>query len=149
MNILHALLGEHGVFYAQFRFLEEALPEETDLAIIHRLGAMLDAALQSHATLENEGLFTRLEERMGVVPPVMVMRSEHDQIGENMTALTHTRDVDQARDLLLDTIAIARDHFAKEEQVLFPMAANMLPADELQALGAEWAAARGVALGGV
>ena len=56
--------------------------------------------------------------------------------------------MEQARDLLLDTIAIARDHFAKEEQVLFPMAANALPPEELQALGAEWAAARGVTLGG-
>ncbi len=148
MNILQALLGEHAVFYAQFGYLEQILPTEQDLTVIRNLGGMLGEALASHASLENEILFALLEECLGPLPPVMVMRMEHDQIDGGLAAVAQAETAEQARSRLLDTIAAARVHFAKEEQVLFPLAANRLPPEELQRLGAAWAAARNVTLGG-
>lgn len=149
MDILQALLGEHGLFYAQFAFLETALTATEDVATLHQLGAMLDAALRTHAALENELLFTRLEERAGPIPPVVVMRMEHDQIERNLDLLLQTPEAAAARSLLLETIALAREHFAKEERVLFPMAANFLPPEEREALGEAWAVRRQVTLGGI
>src|SRR5574341_1358167 len=55
MKITDALKGEHGVFYAQFRFIEESLDGE-NLATLKALGAMLAAALAPHAHIEDESL---------------------------------------------------------------------------------------------
>lgn len=147
MDILQALLGEHGIFYAQFAFLEAEVTDIEEVATLHQLSAMLGAALSTHAALENELLFARLEERVGTIPPIVVMRMEHDQIEHNLNLLPQTRERKEVRTLLLETIALAREHFAKEEQVLFPMAANLLPLEDREALGRAWAIRRQVTLG--
>jgi hemerythrin-like domain-containing protein len=46
----------------------------------------------------------------------------------------------------MHTITLARQHFAKEEQVLFPMAQQVLDDQELFELGAQWAKGRKVLL---
>jgi hemerythrin-like domain-containing protein len=43
-------------------------------------------------------------------------------------------------------VTVAREHFAKEERVLYPMATKALSAETLANLGAQWAARRDVAL---
>lgn len=146
MNILQALLGEHGAFYAQFTHLEQHLAEIQDLDTIHELGKMLAAALATHAGLENELLFTRIESQMGPIGPLMVMRMEHDQIESLLEELPRLDQVAAARQTLTQAIAIARQHFAKEEQVLFPMAAQNLPTADLEQLGAAWGERRKVTL---
>jgi hemerythrin-like domain-containing protein len=51
-------------------------------------------------------------------------------------------------DALLGEHAVqtARAHFAKEEQVLFPLAGQMLEAGKLAQLGAKWAERRKVSI---
>ena len=39
---------------------------------------------------------------------------------------------------------MARDHFVKEEQMLFPLAPRVLDEETLTALGAQWAGRRSV-----
>lgn len=52
MKITDALLGEHAVFYAQFEHLRQSLPVADALTQVHSQGAMLAAALATHAHLE-------------------------------------------------------------------------------------------------
>ena len=144
MNILKALLGEHAVFYAQFSHLERTLPGMEEAGLIRAQGALLAAGLASHAALENELLFDLLEARQGQMGPVTVMRMEHQQIETQLQALAAEGAAAPARERLLDVLRQARDHFAKEEQVLFPMAANILTQAELRAAGARWAERRQV-----
>lgn len=59
MKVTDALLGEHAVFYAQFDYLEKTIPPAKDLALVKSQGAMLTAALASHAHLEDELLSSR------------------------------------------------------------------------------------------
>ena len=51
----------------------------------------------------------------------------------------------QARGTLAAVIEKARDHFEKEEMVLFPLADELIPAAELESLARVWADRRGVA----
>lgn len=146
MKITDAFLGEHGVFYAQLDDLEAALVEE-ELACIQRRARLLAAALEPHATLENELLFDVLEaaapDGAGVL---LVMRDEHDEIEQALHAIQATSDVARASLLLRDMIRTAREHFEKEELVAFPLAEERLTFAELEALGSRWAARRGVRL---
>jgi hybrid cluster-associated redox disulfide protein len=145
MKITEAFLGEHGVFYAQFNHLEEAIPAAETLTQVQNLAALLAAGLKPHAQLENDLLITAMEEQLGAgTGPMAVMRMEHDEIEGTLARVQEVRDLAEAQDLVLRAIQLARDHFAKEEQVLFPLAEQALGADTLTQLGARWAEGRRV-----
>jgi len=74
------------------------------------------------------------------------MRAEHEEIDRHLSELRSAEDEATARRSLLHALSLAREHFAKEEQVLFPLAENLLGDEELARLGAEWATRRGVAV---
>jgi len=142
MKITEALLGEHGVFYAQFDHLEQAVPSAQTLAQVQAQASLLAAGLASHARIENELLFDKLE-RSG---PVAVMYQEHDQIEGDLGQVQESGDLAQAQRLVLHVIQVALDHFTKEEEVLFPMAEQTLGPETLTQLGAQWAQQRRVKL---
>ncbi len=52
INITDALRGEHGVYYAQFAHLEQAVPLLKELASLKAQTAMLAPAPATHAQLE-------------------------------------------------------------------------------------------------
>ena len=148
MKLTQALLGEHGVFYAQFEYLENTIPQCQSLDQVQRLGAMLTAALEPHAGMENDLLFASLESHPGLASgPLPVMRQEHDQIEQLLASAQDLQDVDEAKNSLLGALRVAREHFAKEEQVLFPAAEQVLGAALLEELGEAWAQQRQVGVG--
>lgn len=146
MKITTAFLGEHAVFYAQFTFLEENFEALTERALLAAQAALLEAALASHANLEEALLFQELEPLIGSGGPLAMMRMEHDQIGENLASIPRLETFEQVRQVLFQTIQIARNHFAKEEQILYLLAERSLGEDRLVALGKKWGAERGVDL---
>ncbi len=146
MNITDALLGEHAVFYALFTHMEQSVPTAESLSQAKTQGATLAAALAIHANLEEELLFTTLEPHIGPMGPLAVMRTEHDQIELGLERLPTVEELGQAQELLLQVVAVAREHFAKEEQVLFQMATKVLATEVLTNLGTQWAARRAIVL---
>ncbi|MBV6504760.1 MAG: hypothetical protein ILNGONEN_00312 [Syntrophorhabdaceae bacterium] len=146
MKLTDALLGEHGVFYAQFDYLEQNVPYAQDLTLVKSQGAMLTAALATHAHLEDELLFIALAAHLDPqFGPLAVMRMEHDEIEGSLQRLQEVHDLAEAKNLLLHAMQTARAHFAKEEQVLFVMAQQMLDTRTQEQLGRKWAEARKVA----
>jgi hemerythrin-like domain-containing protein len=149
MNLLHALLGEHGPIRHQLDALRLAAPRLSDAELrIATLG--LAEAIESHAHLEDALLFEPLA-RSGRMPmgPVEAMRSEHEEIerllGE-ILAPAETAGRADAQSTAARMIEIVRHHFSHEEQVLFPLAETVLDPQRLSDLAAEWAARRGVAV---
>ena len=144
MKLTDALRGEHGVFYAQFDYLEQAIPAAEDLASLKALTAMLASALATHAKLEEELLFQALDPYVGELGPLAVMRAEHEQVEGGLSEIPGLTDLAEAQQRLLYVVEIARQHFAKEEQILFNLAPESLGDEMLGDLGAEWAKRRGV-----
>lgn len=138
--ITDALLGEHGVIYPQLAHLEQAGFGSAGEA--RAAAALLAAGLATHAQTEDELLFAPLEERIGPGGPLAVMRIEHEQVEGTLAQLQEVEDAGEAKALAARLAAIAREHFAKEEQVLFPIAEQALGQEELTRLGAEWARRR-------
>lgn len=144
MKITEALLGEHGAFYAQFDHLERVLGTAS-LGEVKAMGLLLESGLQDHANLEDDVLFEAVEAKQGPgAGPTGPMRDEHDEIRETLGRLPLVNDVEEARDLVLHAVDTARDHFRKEEQMLFPIAERELDLDQLNELGARWADVRRV-----
>ena len=144
MRLIDALSGEHGVFYAMFDRLENELP--SNVGEVRELAALLAAALISHARIEDDLLFDRML-GAGADPGLLgVMAEEHMKISDWLKRAQGTQNLEVAQMLLLDAIAMAREHFAREERLAFPMAASLLDDAAIEALGAAWAARREVYL---
>lgn len=139
--ITDALLGEHGVIYALLDHLTSqpfASAEEARLQAVE-----LAAGLATHAQIEDELLFVAMEGPLGPNGgPLAVMREEHDEVEASLARLAEIDDAQQATELAAHLSKVAHEHFAKEEQVLFPMAEQLLGEETLRDLGAQWAARR-------
>ena len=146
MKMTDALLGEHGAFYAQFDRLEHDLPHAAGAGEVREQAALLAAALVSHAKLEDEVLFNRMREAGGDPGLLTMMEDEHLRIAALLSRAQVASGMEEARAALLEAVALARDHFAKEERVAFPMAEAVMDNDVLEALGTAWADRRAVFL---
>ncbi len=147
MKITDAFLGEHAVFYAQFNYLEKTISETESTDHIKNLAAMLSAALATHANLEEELLFMNLEPHLGTQGgPLVVMRVEHNEIEGNLERLLSSDKYSETGSLLLRVVQVARQHFAKEEEILYPIAQQVLGEQTLIQLGDEWAKRRSVCI---
>ena len=139
MNVTDVLLGEHGACYGLFAYLEAAAPGD-----LRAGAALLAAVINPHARFENERLFPALEARIGPMGPLAVMRAEHREIEGALQEALKAADASEALSRARSALGVAREHFMKEEQVLFPMARRALGNEELSRLGERWAALRRV-----
>ncbi|KIL41697.1 hemerythrin [Gordoniibacillus kamchatkensis] len=148
---LAGLKREHAPLREQMdAFAEEArrLGSDRDQAdwssqlaeLMHKVEAFV-RGLDPHSEREEGTLFPLMANYIGrQVGPIAVMEYEHDQAKQNLktfmeTTGRETGPVDAARakeiaEYALKAHAILTDHFMKEENVLFPMAENMLSAEE-------------------
>jgi hemerythrin-like domain-containing protein len=88
-----------------------------------------------------------MEKRMGPGGPVSVMRGEHERIESCLEAIAGEQDLSRIRAIANDFFKLARQHFAKEEQVLFLIARQQLGDELLEAKALDWAARRHVSVG--
>jgi hemerythrin-like domain-containing protein len=146
VKLTDALLGEHGVLYALFDRIEAVASEATSGNRVQEATAALRAVIQSHANLEEELLFPALEPLMGADGPLAVMRAEHDEIERALQRIEDMPDLDDASASVSQALALVRDHFKKEEAVLFSLARQMLDDETQIRLGRAWAEARGVTI---
>lgn len=149
MIITHALYGEHGLFYAYFDYLDEVLAakETPALAALHALAGGLERMVVSHATIEEEGLYAALDDGpMAGMGPLEVMRAEHQEIDRLAAAALGAENGEDCASELRQLLAVLRDHFMKEEQILFAMAQQQLDPGVLSDLGGKWAQIRSVAV---
>lgn len=136
MNLIDALLRDHDHLRAAMSALESE-PEEGGGA------RRLAGELAAHARLEDELLFRELAADL---PPdgsvLQAMRSEHEEIDGLCAAIARGAGHAEVRRL----VQLARDHFFKEEKVLFEFARRLVDGDRLSALGAAFVESRHAAL---
>ena len=146
MKLTDALLGEHGVLYVLFDRIEAVAASAASVAQIHEAAAVLSAVILSHANLEEELLFPALETHLGTTGPLAIMRAEHDEIEHALGQIEEAQDLDDGTDCVTSALSLVRDHFQKEEEVLFSVARQALDDETLLRLGKAWAVARRVTI---
>ena len=63
---------------------------------------------------------------------------EHRQIEEMLARTRQAKNLKAAKRVLLEAMAACREHFDKEERIVFPMAESVLKAKTLSELGKAW-----------
>jgi hemerythrin-like domain-containing protein len=148
MKLTNALRGEHAVLYELFAYLNETIRDSDDLAEVRGAVSVVERLLVSHARIEEDLLFPRLEPHLGQMGPLAVMRAEHSQIEGLLDAARQERDVAALKSLVGELLTLAYGHFQKEESVLFDMAERFLGGAALTEMGDQWAARRNVNVNG-
>ena len=148
---------------------DAALPEAR--SVLGEAALMMTTRLLEHAHKEDEALFPALERSFASNSgPTAVMREEHREIearaqlfkrtlhqlehvehpailagGSELRAMASGEgDAAQIAALARELIDLLDAHFSKEETILFPMARQMLSADDLAAVGRRMDALRAV-----
>ncbi|MGB5832845.1 MAG: hemerythrin domain-containing protein [Thiohalocapsa sp.] len=147
MNIIDALLGEHGSIYATMDQLKTLLASDASLQACQAALSLFCGVLEDHARVEEAILFPALDQfpqlKQG---PLHVMQVEHETIDEIIAFLRRETDADKLREICSEFFELISSHFTKEEEALFPMSQNFLAAEQLDEFGRQWAVRRKVSL---
>mgnify|MGYP002631245319 CR=1 FL=1 len=108
----------------------EAAADQGDDAVALSAWKRFDAALSRHFEMEEEVLFPAME-AAGLPPmgPTRMMRMEHEQMRgllRHMDTLAEAGDSEGLADEGDTLLMIIQQHNAKEEGILYPMAARLL-----------------------
>ena len=138
MKITEILMAEHAVFHNLFDHIEAAVPRLKTPGEVKLLATLVDKVLAPHSKTEDDLFIEPLEHCFEQIGQSETFHAEHRQIEETLAKVQKARTVGDAKKILLCAIAAARDHFDKEERIVFPMAERVLKPKTLSALGAEW-----------
>ena len=138
-------------------------PVATLFPALREVARVMTTELIEHARREDEVFFPAVEAAMGdAFGPTAVMREEHREIhagagrfkstlrelhevqhpaivegGERLRAMVEgTADTGEVSKIASALLSLIDDHFAKEEQVLFPMSRQLLDAEGLRQVAA-------------
>ncbi|MGD0615323.1 MAG: hemerythrin domain-containing protein [Verrucomicrobiota bacterium] len=138
MKITEALLAEHLVFHNLFDHVEHAGPGLKTLAEIKTTAALLESVLRAHSRTEDKMFIGPLEHCFEQIGQRETFHEEHDEIDRKLGQVGKAQRTEKARELLLAVIADCRQHFDKEERIVFPMAERVLKSKTLNELGRIW-----------
>jgi hemerythrin-like domain-containing protein len=147
MKITEALLAEHAVFHSLFDYVEEAVPKFKTLAEVKSLAAVIEATLNTHSLTEDILLIEPLDHYLEQVGQADSFHQEHQEIDASLAKIKSVREVNTAKRLLLSAVAYSRNHFDKEERILFPLAEKVLNAKTLTTLAKDWMKQRNAVAG--
>lgn len=144
---LARLKEEHGPLRQQMEaFLAQAEKTSSpeDLALLRQQVAAFQRELDPHSEREEQVLFPMMASHIGrETGPIAVMEYEHEQAKGRITRfLQETQKLEKATEEQVRQLTeevneayhILSDHFLKEENVLFPMAENVLSEEEKEEL---------------
>ncbi|HOX58990.1 MAG TPA: hemerythrin domain-containing protein [Candidatus Paceibacterota bacterium] len=138
MRITEALFAEHLVFHNMFDHIEAVTPKLKTLAEVKSLAALMESLLKAHSDTEDELFIGPLEHCFEQLGQRDAFLEEHQEIDASLKNLRQARQLKKARQLLLAAVAYSREHFDKEERIVFPLAERVLNNKTLDSLGQVW-----------
>jgi hemerythrin-like domain-containing protein len=135
MTITELLRTEHAAFNAILDEIETALPSAATLGELRILVNLIAGFLQQHGHKEEEILCPALDQMQGQRGQMEELTQEHGELDQQIRQVAKNRDLKNARQQLGQLIQAVRQHFDHEERQLFPLAEEVLLAENLAALG--------------
>lgn len=138
MKITDVLRAEHAVFHNLFDHLEATVPGLKTLAEVKVLATVVEQLHAPHAKTEDDLFMEPLEHCFDQIGQNETFHAEHRKIEETLAKARQAKTVKEAKQILLGAVALSRDHFDKEERIVFPLAERVLKAKTLSELGQTW-----------
>ncbi len=127
--ITRVLLIEHRLLRELMQAMERALLAKVPSTALQQRAILLDVALDTHALREEEQLFAQMRDRSDAARHLVeMMVIVHDEVRELFDEVQ--RSENPVRDLWT-ILEITAAHFDREEDEVFPLAEQLVSADEL------------------
>ena len=94
--------------------------------------------MSAHSRTEDTLLIEPLDHCLEQMGQAEGFHQEHREIDASLAEIKSARQVNAARKLLLGAVAYSRNHFDKEERILFPLAEKVLKSKTLTTLAGDW-----------
>ncbi len=137
--ITEALTTEHRVFTAIFDHIERVLPEAQRVEEVRLLAGLVEALLRAHSEAETNLAYVALDHVLADRGELDQLHQDHHEIDGRLRGAQAAKDRGEARRLLKGALRVSREHFAREEQAVFPLINRSLSPEVLAALGKAWA----------
>jgi len=138
MKITEILMAEHAVFHNLFDHIETAVPRIQTLAEVITLAAVVEKLHGPHSKTEDDLFIEPLEHCFEQIGQNETFHAEHRKIEEALARVHTAKTLKDAKTVLLGAISMSREHFDKEERIVFPLAERVLKAKTLSDLGNQW-----------
>ena len=102
----------------------------------------MEVMLKAHSDTEDELFLGPLEHCFEQIGQRDAFLTEHQEMDGNLQLVQRAKRLPEARKLLLAAVNHSRQHFDREERIVFPMAERVLKAKTLSELGQIWKAQR-------
>ena len=140
MKITDALLAEHTVFHGLFDYIEQKLHAEVSACEIGAYAELMLHMLEKHGATEHDVLLPPLEPFLHEIGQYEKFHLEDEVIIGTLKQIPSTESLEESKQILINTIRLAREHFDKEERFVFPLAENTaLPTSNLTLTFFFWA----------
>ncbi|MBI4387895.1 MAG: hemerythrin domain-containing protein [Candidatus Omnitrophica bacterium] len=135
MTIIEKLSVEHGVFLKLLDYLEKLKGDRSflDVTGLKHVIFVIANVVEKHAEHEEKFLFPKLRSYIGPeLNRIQAVEFEHGEIRKILAVIKKNNDLRAVRLEAAKLITFLRDHIAKEESVLFPVAEQCLNPEHLQ-----------------
>ena len=150
-DLIHTLKHQHEEGLGKLNELEDAVISledkglnSEDISSVRSAVSFINTEIRQHNQCEEDVLFPELDKHIPQQGPTSVMRSEHrelwsklDELEANIKAIESAGDksdnsvLENLLETARDLISLLRNHIAKENNVLYPLALNILSQDQI------------------
>lgn len=129
LAITSILLVEHRMLRELMQMMEQALLAKAPAGSLRERAAMLETAVDRHASREEEQLLAPLRTRSETARHLVdMMEIVHDEVRALFEEIQSDAD---PKSKLWTILEMTEAHFQREEREVFPLARSIMPADEL------------------
>jgi len=127
------------VFHTLFDEAEVLLTQSTSLAEVRATCALVGRLLERHSVAEHDLLLPSIDPYLDHIGQMKNFHKEDDVIVDLLKKAANCESYEEAAKTVRKAIQFSREHFDKEERIIFPLADKNLKPESLEQLGAEWA----------
>jgi hemerythrin-like domain-containing protein len=128
------LTNEHATFCLLFDEIDRLLPDVRTVAEVQLLSRLVEGVLSHHADVEDNLAFAALDHALAEKGQMHRLHQDHEEIDASLRGATVAARFSEALELLKAGLKASRDHFKREESVVFPLFEKLLDPASLETL---------------
>jgi hemerythrin-like domain-containing protein len=133
--ITNFLTTEHVVFCELFDGIDRLLPDVRTAAEVRLLSRLVEGVLSRHAEVEQNLAFAALDHALAEKGELDHLYQDHEEIDACLHHATLAVELVEAVRFLRAGLKSSREHFDREEKMIFPLFEKLLDSAALEALG--------------
>jgi hemerythrin-like domain-containing protein len=137
-TITKILIMEHTVFCDVFDQIERILAGTKSADEVKALASVVEGLLVSHAETETNLAYSVLDHALADKGSLDRLHQDHHEIDDQFQRIHRTTNPAEAQRLLKKALLATREHFHREEKIIFPVLEKTLQPDTLRSLGGKW-----------